>query len=333
MRLSEYPPGVLVSLSLLAVICGYLKDELQPLLGTDAANWFARSAFAVSFVSLIPVFVRDVNLWRFFPPAYQGLDELYGKLGDEATFKDTLFVGTDGRLRVDTFRLLTTAEPLMGRLKFVGTDDRLNHVAAKVNAEAFERSRYGTSLADKLKRNSAIAARHGATFALVADPVDANSFIGLSSVIPLSPPSAYSYLAGNISDNAFNAEMVAIPGDEIGCIVAFLIASAETKSERKALAAEGLEALLLASMVQMTLIAIAAGGAERHQVVAANSSKKMRKLFGRLNLIERRDFKSADQEDVFANYVYFRNQQAARAYLRTQHPGLAAQLGLATPAA
>jgi hypothetical protein len=163
-----------------------------------------------------------------------------------------------------------------------------------------------------------ISGKHAASLALISDRLDTGRIVGLAGTVALSESGMFTYISGHVSDNDLDGEMVAAPGERVGGVLFFLVARNRSAGKSSSLDHAVLEDLIRASMVQFVLIALAIRDQSRFLVVAANSSKKMAKLFSRMHLKERKDFKSADQAIVFANDVYVKNRRAARRFLRSE---------------
>lgn len=325
-RASELSPAPLAIASIASVLLGWFQDLYEPILGPSAANVVSVAAFGLSFLLLLPIVVRDLNIWRLMPPKYEGAGTLTKYIGSDLGLSHSMFWGDDKRLRIDAARFLMWAEPLLTASEFVGHNEDRQRVCSEINVDAFKGTRYGLSYANKLERNKALAERSLPGLVLLRDRDDGRISLGLSITLPLTNQSAQAYTSGAVSDNEFNEGMLAVPGDEVGAIVYFLIAHdrrAGGRAAPSASRAKVLEQLLHVCLLQTVLIALSAPNQRRFLVIAANSNPKLKALFRRLQMIERNDLKSADQEDVFANTVHVRNQDAARKILRRRWPELA----------
>lgn len=322
-RMSEWRPSILAGFAAFSLVVGFLRAELAPAMGEEVARYVARFAFAVSFLAFLPIVIRDWSIWRLFAPRYRGLDEYLQRIDPASALGTNAFLGKDGRLRIDAAKFLEASSELMERMWFVGDDQELCRIAAEINATAFSGSRYGLSFDNKLRRNTAISSRHPLTFCLIEDHARTGVPTGLASTIPLSVTGTQTYVTGQVSDNNFNADMVAAPGEPIGSAVFFLIARYREAKASGGLESRIFEELVQASVVQLVLIALAAGRQESIHAIAANSSRKMVTLFERLHLSERKDFKSADQERMFNVHIRLSNLRAASALIEARFPALA----------
>jgi hypothetical protein len=317
-RLTEYSPSFFAVLAVTGLFAGFLSDELQQALGTAPASWMSRIAFAVSALALLPILVRDMNLWRLLAPKYGGIDELLSRMNATGGIADSMFLGTDGKLRIDALRLLASSSDIIRRTSFPASSSEQHAIAAQINNSAFAGSKYQQPIERKKQRNMSISGKHAASLALISDRLDTGRIVGLAGTVALSESGMFTYISGHVSDNDLDGEMVAAPGERVGGVLFFLVARNRSAGKSSSLDHAVLEDLIRASMVQFVLIALAIRDQSRFLVVAANSSKKMAKLFSRMHLKERKDFKSADQAIVFANDVYVKNRRAARRFLRSE---------------
>lgn len=324
-RASELSPSLLVVLAILSVVVAWFQDVYAPVLGETIGVSISIAAYVLSGLLLLPIIVKDLNIWRLVPPKYDGIEGVFGHISENASVRECLFFGADGRIRIDAARFLERSSALLARVDFVGGDAALQQRSAEINSQAFSGSRYGLGFENKLARNSDIAERNPVSFALLQNE-NTTATIGLASTIPLSTASVAAYVAGQVSDNDFNSEMVALPGDRIGAVVFFLIAHDRRNRIVRAdesLSSKVLGDLVILSVIQTIIIALGTPSQERFLVLAANSNPKLKRLFGRLKLKERTDLVSADQEEIFGNYVYLRDLGRARRILRDRWPDIA----------
>lgn len=324
---------MLAVLAIASALVGWFEGAYAGLLGESVAQIVSVVAFVLSAASLFPILIRDLNIWRFLPPRYDGVGRLMRYIGPDLGISNSLFWGDDNRLRIDAALFLLWAEDLLKSVEFVGANQDRQRVSAEINVEAFRGSRYGLSVSNKLERNAALAERCLPGVALLKDGANSQNSLGLAMTLPLTTHSTSTYTSGMVSDNDFNAGMLAVPGDDVGSIVFFLIAHdlrCGGESERS-IAPKVLEQLLQVCLLQAVLIALGTRNQKRFLVISANSNPKLKKLFRRLQFQERSDLKSADLEDVFANYIHVKNIENARKILRRRWPDLADKI-IYTPA-
>lgn len=321
LRASELPSYVYVILAVLAVAIGFVKDEYAVYLGQGGALWFSRAAFVVGLLSLVPIIVKDLNLWRFLPPKYHGLDPLVGRIDTEGGLEGAAFVGTDGVVRLDCRLAVEKLMPTAENIEFVGGDVALARESGRINAAAFSGTRFGLGIEDKETRNREIARKNPFTFAILKHE---GANIGLAATIPLTEIAATLYLQGTLSDNELRAANVAQVGEPEGCIVLFLVAHDPEAVTYKNGTPTVLRELMRVCLLQVAVLASLTPSQTRFHVVAANSNKTMQKLFKSIGLDHHAAYRSADGQDVFAADVRVRSV-LSEAELR-QIPAFARQL-------
>lgn len=285
---------------------------------------------------------KKVNIWRLFPPAYRGfprarelkcgktLRAQYALLhGEDSPLRQNLFLRSDGVILIDAVRLLDTQRHLLARLIFPGEDEALNRIAASINLKAFSGTLYGTNFEEKFVRNHAISTKNLLSFALVRHAMDERLYVGLSSVLPLDTVSTAAYGTAQISDNDISAENVTALDETPASLVLFMVAHQPTyldeTSRRHMHSPQVIQDLILTMVLQVTLFVVVAD-TPRIPIIGGAYGGRIEMLLETLGLSRSRTLKSADGLVMFANKVAVTDKAAARAWLETEVPDLAARL-------
>lgn len=304
LRLSEKPSHIYVMLAVCGLLIGFIKDEYEIYIGASNALWFSRAAFVIGIGSLLPMMVKDLNLWRFVSPKYHGLDPLLVRLDPKDEFDGVAFFGTDGIVRLDCRLALEKLRPTADCMVFVGCDKALAEESGNINASAFSGTKFGLAAASKTQRNLAISSRNPLTFALLKQ--DGQS-VALASTIPLTEIASTLYLQGTLSDNDVGADSVARCGAPVGSIVLFLVAHNKSADTYGQAGPAVLRELMRACLIQIALIASVTPSQTKFHIVAANSNPNMQKLFKGIGLFHHTAYRNADGQDVFAADIRVRH--------------------------
>ena len=311
----------------IALLSGAASVAEGQLVTVFPAPWSAAVVIvsaALSLVSIALLVLKQVNIWKWLPPGYSGIDGLIDRLSTDIDLKGVAFEDPRGFTVIDISQAVDRLASTFEKVTFCGCDPVLAEAGGRINATGFADSVFRGSASAKAKRNLAISCRHPAAFALI----DGLPFYrGLSSVIPLDRFHTTRYIDGKISDNKFDATMVPAPGQDVGCIVPFLIAKAQSTPEHRNNSVWKL--LVEASICQVILIMMCAPpGQSEFDLVGANTSEKLGRLFRSLGFKVQPGLVSKDGQVMYRLRVKARRRKRGIRKLLKADPQLAAMLGL-----